>query len=68
MFISNSAAPAVLDLYKAGGFHIQTIDAGRNIAASALSRGPVKELLISTYRSAPARALSSSNVGMTGTE
>jgi len=67
VLISNSAAPAILELYKTGGFHIQTIDAGRNIAASALSRGPVKELLISTYRPAPAHALFSSNVGMTGT-
>jgi len=53
VLISNSAVPTVLELYQASVFYVQSIAAGRNIAARAASRGPVKELLISTYPIAP---------------
>ena len=50
ILISNSAAPAVLELYRDHPFHIETIAAARNIAANAASRGEVTELLIQNYQ------------------
>jgi DNA adenine methylase len=50
VLISNSAAPAVLELYRSQPFHVETIAAARNIAADAASRGEVTELLITNYQ------------------
>jgi DNA adenine methylase len=50
VLISNSAAPAVLELYRGHQFHIETTTAVRNIAASAANRGEVTELLIRNYQ------------------
>jgi DNA adenine methylase len=43
--ISNSAAPAILDLYQ-DGFEVHRVSAPRSIAASGGSRGAVEELII----------------------
>lgn len=43
--ISNSAAPAVLDLY-AEGFDVRRVSAQRVVVARGSSRGKVEELII----------------------
>lgn len=45
--ISNSAAPAIVELYQ-DGFEVHRVSAPRSIAASGGSRGAVEELIITT--------------------
>jgi len=49
VLISNSAAPAVRDLYGGKGFHVEEISVRRSIAVKGRHRGTVKELVISNY-------------------
>jgi DNA adenine methylase len=48
--LSNSSAPLIYELYTGNGYHIQPIQARRNINSKASRRGPVKELLITNYQ------------------
>ena len=49
IMLSNSSAPLVYELYADNGYHIQPIQARRNINSKANQRGPIKELLITNY-------------------
>jgi DNA adenine methylase len=50
VMLSNSSAPLIYELYTGNGYHIQPIQARRNINSKASRRGPVKELLITNYQ------------------
>jgi DNA adenine methylase len=50
VMLSNSSAPLIYELYTGNGYHIQPIQARRNINSKANRRGPVKELLITNYQ------------------
>ncbi len=50
VMLSNSSAPLVYELYSDRGYHIETVQARRNINSKAHKRGPVTELLIMNYR------------------
>lgn len=43
--ITNSAAPVIIDLYKANGFEIHPLLARRSVAASGESRGTIKDII-----------------------
>ena len=49
VMVSNSSAPLIYELYTGNGYHIQSIQARRNINSKADRRGPVRELLITNY-------------------
>ena len=49
IMLSNSSAPLIYELYAGNGYHIQPIQARRNINSKADQRGPIKELLITNY-------------------
>lgn len=49
VMVSNSSAPLIYKLYAGNGYHIQAIQARRNINSKADRRGPVRELLITNY-------------------
>lgn len=67
VLISNSDTATVAELYRGRGFHIVRIQAPRNIAARATSRGPVNELLISNYHQPSVRKAGIARLGKTGT-
>jgi DNA adenine methylase len=50
LMLSNSNAPLIHQLYSGNGYHIQPIQARRNINSKAERRGPIKELLITNYQ------------------
>ena len=49
VMLSNSSAPLVYDLYQGCGYHIEEVQARRNINSKGHKRGPVTELLIMNY-------------------
>lgn len=49
VLISNSDAPAVRDLYRGNGFHLQEVPVRRHLPVKSRHRGVVNELLISNY-------------------
>lgn len=51
VMLSNSSAPLVYDLYEGNDYHIEKVQARRNINSKAHKRGPVTELLIMNYGS-----------------
>ena len=50
VMLSNSNAPLIHELYSGNGYHLQPIQARRNINSKAERRGPIKELLITNYK------------------
>jgi DNA adenine methylase len=49
VMLSNSSTPLIYALYQGNGYHIQPIQARRNINSKADRRGPIRELLITNY-------------------
>lgn len=50
VMLSNSSAPLVYNLYQGHDYHIEQVQARRNINSKTHRRGPVTELLIMNYR------------------
>ncbi len=49
MVLSNSSTPFTQDLYRSAGAHVYEVTAGRAINSRGDGRGPVKELIPTSF-------------------